>query len=109
MDERQFKQLESVLKKYIEKIIDERLKIFGIEATSSGKVASLDKTRVDSEGTIQKVLRASVELSNGDVVSNLFNASGEILTIGDSVKIFGSKTDMSNRYIGIRYEREVVL
>ena len=78
-----------------------------IESVSSGKITSIDDVTTNSDGKIISVNRASVSLSNGSVVSNLYNASGEILNIGDMVKIFGSRTNMSNRYIGIKYESEV--
>lgn len=109
MNEYDYEQLKILLEKLIENKVYEILNDSGIESTSSGKIVSLDKTRVDSNGNITEVVRASVELPTGEVVSNLYNASGEIFRIGDNVKIYGSRTNMSNRYIGIKYESEVVL
>ena len=107
MDELQYEQLTSLIEKLVEKKVYEILNNLGVETTSFGKIVSLDKTRSDDEGNIVEVVRASVELPDGEVVSNLLNASTENLTVGDNVKIFGSRTNMSNRYIGIKYEREV--
>ena len=107
MDELQYEQLTSLIEKLVEKKVYEILNNLGIETTSFGKIVSLDKARYDDEGNIVEVARASVELPDGEVIRNLFNASGEVLSIGDNTKIFGSRTNMSNRYIGIKYEREV--
>ena len=108
MNEMDYEQLVSLLNKLIENKVYGILNNLGIESTSLGKVVALDKTEVDSGGSIAKVVRASVELPDGAVVSNLYNASEETLKIGDNVKIYGSRTNMSNRYIGIKYESEVV-
>ncbi len=108
MNEIEYEQLKTLIEKLVEKKVYEILNNYGIESASSGKIVSLDKTRSDADGNITKVVRASVELPNGEVVSNLLNASEQILEVGDTVKIYGSRTDMSNRYIGIKYESEVV-
>ena len=102
-----YEQLMKLIESLIEKKVSEILDRFGIESTSMGKVVSVDKVLTDADGNITKVCRASVELSDKSVVSNLFNASGEILSVGDEIKIYGSKTNMANRYIGIKYEGEV--
>lgn len=107
MNEMDYEQLMSLLNKLIEKKVYDILNNFGIEASSSGKVVSLDKISRDTDGNISEVIRASVELPGGEIVTNLFNTSGKVLDIGDNVKIYGSRTNMSNRYIGIKYEKEV--
>lgn len=109
MNENDFEQLTTLLEKLVEKKVYEILNKFGVESTSLGVIDSLDKIATDAEGNITAIERASVRLANGEVVSNLFNASGEILSVGDNVKIYGSRTNMSNRFIGIKYETEVVL
>lgn len=109
MNEHDYEQLEKLLEKLVEKKVYKILNDIGVESTSSGKIVSLDKTKTDADGTVTTVTRASVEMPDGSVVSNLFNASGESLSVGDNVKIFGSRTNMSNRYIGIKYESEVLL
>lgn len=108
MNEMDYEQLMSLLEKLVEKKVYEMLNNLGIESVSSGKVVSLDKTRADADGNVTEVTRASIELPDGTIVSNLNNASGETLSVGDKVKIYGSRTNMSNRYIGIKYESEVV-
>ena len=107
LNELDYEQLKFLLEKLIENKVYDILNNLGIESSTSGRVVQLDKTNTDADGNITKVIRASVELSDGRVVPNLFNASAEILKVGDLVKIFGSRTNMSNRYIGIKYEREV--
>ena len=107
LNELDYEQLKFLLEKLIENKVYDILNNLGIESSTSGRVVQLDKTNTDVDGNITKVIRASVELSDGRVVPNLFNASAEILRVGDLVKIFGSRTNMSNRYIGIKYEREV--
>ena len=109
INEIEYEQLSSLIEKLVEKKVYEILNNHGIESTSSGKIVALDKTKTDADGNITEVMRASVELADGEIVSNLFNASEKILSIGDNVKIYGSRTNMSNRYIGIKYESEVVL
>ena len=107
MNEMDYEQLMSLLEKLIERKVYDIFNNLGIESVSSGKVVSLDKTRTDEDGSIVEVIRASIELPDGTIVSNLSNASGETLSVGDMVKIYGSRTNMSNRYIGIKYDKEV--
>lgn len=107
LNELDYEQLKNLIEKLIENKVYDILNNLGIESTSFGKIVSLDKVNVDADDIVTKVVRASVELSDGKIVPNLFNASEEILNIGDSVKIFGSRTNMSNRYIGIKYEKEM--
>lgn len=107
LNELEYEQLTSLIEQLVENKVYEILNNHGVESTSSGRVVALDETITDDTGNITKVVRASVELSDGRVISNLYNASEEKLRVGDLVKIFGSRTNMSNRYIGIRYEREV--
>ena len=109
VNEIDYEQLTSLIEKLVEKKVYEILNNLGIESVSSGKVVALDKIRADADGNIKEVIRASVELADGEVVSNIFNASEKMLSVGDNVKIYGSRTNMSNRYIGIKYESEVVL
>lgn len=109
MNEIEYEELTVLIEKLIEKKVYEILNNIGVEAVSSGVITSLDKTKSDTDGKITSVVRASVKLPNGELVSNIFNASGEILSVGDNVKIYGSRTNMSNRYIGIKYESEVIL
>lgn len=108
MNEMDYEQLVGLLNKLIENKVYDILNNLGVETTSFGKIVALDKTKSDTDGVVTAVTRASVELPDGNVVSNLLNASGEVLSIGDNVKIYGSRTNMSNRYIGIKYESEVV-
>ena len=108
MNEIDYEQFLSLIEKVVENKVYQILNNLGIESVSSGKIVSLDKTRNDAGGNITEVVRASVKLPSGEIVSNLLNASGEILFVGDNVKIYGSRTNISNRYIGIKYESEVV-
>ncbi len=103
-----YEQLTNLIEKLVEKKVCKILNNYGVEASSFGKVISLDKTNSDTDGNIQQVIRASVELPDGSIINNLYNASDQILRMGDNVKIYGSQSDMSNRYIGIKYEKEVI-
>lgn len=108
LNELDYEQLKLLIEKLVENKVYAILNNFGVESTSFGKIVSIDKSNVDDSGNITSVTRATVELPDGKIVSNLYNASKEILKIGDFVKIFGSRTNMSNRYIGIKYESEVI-
>lgn len=107
INEMDYQQLKSLIEKLIENKVYDILKSLGIETSSSGIVSAINVANTDDSGNILQTVRASVTLPSGEVISNLYNATGEILNIGDNVKIYGSKTDMSNRYIGVKYEREV--
>lgn len=91
-NESDYEALYSAMEKIIEKKVYEIIDRLGIEASDFGTVSRLDNSTT------------SVMLSSGEVVNNLLNASGEVLSVGDKVKIFGSRKNMSNRYIGIKYE-----
>lgn len=106
--EMDYEQLKLLIEKLIEKKVYDILNSLGIETSSSGVVSAIDIVQTDDGGNISQVTRASVALPSGEIISNLYNATGEILCIGDNVKIYGSKTDMSNRYIGVKYEKEVL-
>lgn len=103
----QYEQLTKLLEKFIKNTIENVLDDLGVEISSFGTVSTLDRIRSNNNGDITKVERASVTLSTGEVIPNLCNVSGEILAVGDKVKIYGSRTNMSNRYIGVKYEEEV--
>lgn len=109
MNEHDYEQLKLLIERLVENKVYDIINNLGVESVSSGKVVAIDSTQTDADGVTSEVIRASVELADGNIIPNLFNASGEILAIGDNVKIYGSRTNLSNRYIGIKYEREVVL
>ena len=102
-----YENLLILLEKLIDKKIDEKLINMGVESASYGVVSDIRETKVDADGNITAVVRADVKLASGDIIRNMFNATGEILEAGDNIKIYGSETDKKNRYIGIKYEREV--
>ena len=91
-NESDYEALYSAMEKIIEEKVYEIIDRLGIEASDFGTVNRLDNSTI------------SVMLPSGEVVNNLLNASGEVLSVGDKVKIFGSRKNMSNRYIGIKYE-----
>lgn len=99
-----YEQLLNLLDKLIEKKVYTILNNFGVESSSYGKVTKIDAIETDSDGNVSKVIRASISLPDGTSVSNLYNASERVLSVGDKVKIFGSTKDLSNRYIGIKYD-----
>lgn len=108
INELDFEVLLNLFEKIIDAKIDEKIKSLGLESSSYGVISSLDKTKTDTDGNVTEVVRASVKLATGETVNNLFNATGQILNVGDNVKVYGSQSDIQNRYIGLKYEREVV-
>lgn len=103
----------SMVEKIVEKKVYEILDKLGIESSDYGEIDWVSDYTTNDEGETESVIRASVMLPSGERVDDLYNASGEILEVGDRVKIFGSRTNMSNRYIGMKYtehlrESEVV-
>ena len=109
LNEFDYQQLESLLNKLVENKVNEILNNLGVESSSFGRVEKINSTKEDEDGNVTEVVRASVKLSDGSIVENLYNASERILEVGDYVKIYGSKSDLTNRYIGIRYERGAAL
>lgn len=109
MNEIDYEQLLSLIEKVVENKVYQILNNLGIESSSYGVVSDIEEVLTNAEGDIIRVVRASIVLPDGEKVENLYNASGEVLAIGDKVKIYGSRTNMSNRYIGIKYEGEVIL
>ena len=110
--ETQYRELEILIEKIIEKKLLSVLDSLGVEASDYAVVSSIDsaeyETVTDAESdtetqVIKSVSRVSVELPNGEKIRELINGSGEILEVGDKVKIFGSRSNMSNRYVGMRY------
>lgn len=102
MNEFDYQQLENLIVKLVEKKVYTILKENGIESSSYGKIVAIDVAKFDSEGNISEVIKASVELINGSIINNMYNASGEILSVNDKVKIYGSSEDIRKRYIGIK-------
>lgn len=102
--ESDYEALYSAMEKIIEKKVYEIIDKLGIESSDYGVVNSLDNYSVDGSGKTTSVSHASITLLSGEIVDNLSNTSGEILKVGDKVKIFGSRKNISNRYIGMRYE-----
>lgn len=109
MNEHNYEEIEKLLNKLIEKKVYEILDNLGIESSSYGKVKEINISTPDADGNTTSVTRATIETANGEIVENIFNATGEVLNIGDNVKIYGSRSNMSNRYIGIKYKKEEVL
>ena len=101
-----YNELLKLIEKIVEKKVNNIFDNLGVEASTYGEITSLDTTTTDESGNTTKVERASVKLPDGSFVHNLFNASGENLKLGDKVKVYGSRQNMSNRYIGIKYNKE---
>lgn len=103
-NESDYEALYSCIEKIIEEKVCEIIDKLGIEASDFGTVVQLDDYTTDENNNITSVSYASIMLPSGEVINSLFNSSGEILKIEDKVKIFGSRKNMSNRYIGAKYE-----
>ena len=100
-----YEALYNAIETIIEKKVYEILDNLGIEASDYAIVDFLSDYDTDENdnAVITSVRRASVKLPNGERIDDLYNSSGEILQLGDRVKIFGSRKNTSNRYIGIKY------
>lgn len=103
--ESDYEALYSAMEKIIEKKVYEIIDKLGIESSDYGVVRYISDYDTDeSDSTIiTSVKRVSVELPNGELIENLNNLSGEVLAPGDRIKIFGSRKNTSNRYVGIKY------
>lgn len=100
-----YEALYSAMETIIEKKIYEVLDRLGVEASDYAIVNSISDYDTDEtdDTVVTSVRRATVKLPNGEQIDNLYNSSGEVLAPGDKVKIFGSRKNTSNRYIGMKY------
>lgn len=94
--------LKDSIDKIVEKKILEVLDGLGVEFSDYATVKEIISYTADSSGTITAVTEASVQISDFSSPITLINKSGEILEVGDKVKIYGSRTNIANRYIGIK-------
>ena len=88
------------LDKIIEKKVYSILDSMGFEASDYAVVSRLSDTTTDTGGNITAVIRADVTIDDKPIYS-LLNKTGEILAVGDRVKIYGSRSNLANRYIGL--------
>ena len=109
MNEYEYEEFKKLIDKLIEKKVYAILDNLGIESSSYGKVKEINISTSDDEGNVTSVSRATIETASGETVESIYNATGEILNVGDTVKIYGSRSNLSNRYIGIKYKKEEVL
>ena len=100
-DEQSCDKLIASLEKLIKKKIYETLDEIGIEASDYGVITNLVNVEKDTDGNIISVSTANVQVSGQDIF-DIPNKTGELLEVGDSVKIYGSRKNLSNRYIGIK-------
>ena len=84
---------------YVNKLVEKKI----YEILDSLGVESSDYAIVDSVSTDENnnVLSAVVKTSTDNKVE-VVNKSGETISVGDTVKIYGSRKNISNRYIGIK-------
>ena len=94
-------KLLSGLDKIIEKKVYAVLDLMGFEASDYAVVKNLSDTTTDTGGNITTVTKADVKIGE-TTVQGLLNKTGEILSVGDKVKIYGSRSNLSNRYIGLK-------
>lgn len=99
-----YKEIHGLLNRLVEKKVNAIIDNLGIEVSLLGEIVSVDSIVSNEEGEITEVFTASVKLTSGDIVRDIKNTTGEILRVGDVVKIFGSRTNISNRYIGARFK-----
>lgn len=99
VDEKQiFEQFPNLLDNYIQKRVYEIIDSLGIECSDYGVVSSVFP---DENGDTPY---ATVLLANNVETTPLNNKTGHNLSVGDNVKIYGSRNNISNRYIGILCE-----
>ena len=99
VDEKQiFEQFPNLLDNYIQKRVYEIIDSLGIECSDYGVVSSVF---TDENGD---TLYATVVLANNVETTPLNNKTGRNLSVGDNVKIYGSRNNISNRYIGVLCE-----
>lgn len=91
LNELNYEQLISLIERLIEKKVSKILNDNGVESSFRGTVVS---TEPDS-------LYVEVEFPDGIVVS-LPNNTGEVLSQDDNVIVYGSRTNITNRYIGVK-------
>ena len=108
MTEYEYEEFEKLINKLIEKKVYEILDKLGVESSTYGKVKEINISTSDTDGNVTSVVRATVEATSGEIVENIYNATGEILNVGDTVKFYGSRNNLSNRYIGTKYKKEEV-
>lgn len=89
--------LDKIIEKKIYEILDQR----GVEYSDYGTVSAITESETDDAGNITAVKRADV-LVDGSTVAGLLNKTGDILEVGDNVKVYGSRSNLANRYIGLK-------
>lgn len=100
-DKQNCEKLAVSIEKMITRKIYEVLDEMGIEASDYGDIIELVDVEKDTDGNITKVNSANVRVLGQDVYE-IPNKTGEILNVGDNVKVYGSRKNLSNRYIGIK-------
>lgn len=99
VDEKQvFEQFPALLDSYIYKRVFEIIDSLGIECSDYGIVSSVIS---DENGSTPY---ATVLLANNIETNPLINKTGYNLAVGNTVKIYGSRNNMANRYIGLLCE-----
>ena len=91
LNEFDYEQLVALIEKLIENKVCEILNNNGVESSFRGTVVSVDPNSP----------YVTVKFSDGTVVS-LPNNSGGTLSDGDNVIVYGSQTNIANRYIGAK-------
>ena len=91
--------LDDYINKLVEKKVNKILDSLGVECSDYSIVREVT---TDDSGNVTS---ARVETSTGNVV-DLVNESGKVLAVGDTVKMYGSRKNLANRYIGLKCKGE---
>lgn len=94
-------ELVDIIYQRVEEKFNKKLNSSNIEFSYEGIVKNPINTE-DDDGNVTATTSADVELAINTLLS-LPNLSGSILNEGDKVKVFYSKSNIGNAYIGVKF------
>lgn len=94
---------DQALEKMLNEIIDRRVKSIlkdkGFETPYEGRVESIEQPEENTDPYTQYV---DVFIVGYDTTVQLRNLSGELLIVGDRVRVYANNANLSNGYVGIK-------
>ena len=97
LNEFEYEQLTTLIEKLIEKKVCEILNNSGVESSFRGTIVPVELESLEEPDSSL----AMVQFTDGIKVL-LPNNCGEPLEVGDMVIVYGSQSNISNRYIGVK-------
>ena len=91
--------LEAMFSEIIDRRIKSILKDKGFETPYEGRVESIEQPEENIDPYAQYV---DVFIVGYDTTVQLRNLSGELLGVGDRVRVYANNSNLSNGYIGIK-------